>query len=504
MFGEIWFHSRVFGRFFLIHVLVSIASLFPGLVSAALVLEVGFDSASLDVQASSVSGVNVALAGRRSWTSPTRAPFWGTMYFRVRGTQNVRPVFRTYPRTFLGTLSASHRFLYSYDQVRWIPFDRNGGDRENFYFYNNQAFTQDVVYVSSSLPYPVSRTTSKVTEWLTSPHVRAAPSANTLGILGSSAAGVNELGQAVPAQPVYALQIHDDSQGPATNEILLVAGSHSGEVYGNWVLEGLMEWLLSTTDPRAIELRRSHRFLLYPSVNPGGRFGGFYRSAAEFPSRDYNRFWHQTTGMTELELVMDSMLADLEHAMVAMLDFHSHMTAGPDMAMLRSPNTGLFTSALDRWDPNLGGGTYTFASAPVGALNKLSLDPNGWNVDFSAVLEPCPGNSVGTYLEFGRNIGLALSLRLGGEAAFQRFAMVPESNGVGAPFQSTSRLQWLGMLHRSYQIQAAPAMTGPWSLVADLPGQRVWQSWSLSNLPAGQAGDAQQFFRLIESPQSFP
>lgn len=51
-----------------------------------------------------------------------------------------------------------------------------------------------------------------------------------------------------------------------------------------------MEWWLGDED-QAVELRRNCRLLVYPMINPDGRYGGYVRGGPACPNGDFNRMW---------------------------------------------------------------------------------------------------------------------------------------------------------------------------------------------------------------------
>ena len=57
----------------------------------------------------------------------------------------------------------------------------------------------------------------------------------------------------------------------------------SSKTLGNWVLEGLVRWLVGD-DPRAAALRREVEFYVYPMVNADGRFAGYNRGGVAWPA----------------------------------------------------------------------------------------------------------------------------------------------------------------------------------------------------------------------------
>ena len=76
---------------------------------------------------------------------------------------------------------------------------------------------------------------------------------------------------------------HNHKQG-----IVITSRVHPGEAQSSWVVQGLIEFLLSN-DPVAIKLRHEYIFKIVPMLNPDGVVYGNYRwSLLGF---DLNRRW---------------------------------------------------------------------------------------------------------------------------------------------------------------------------------------------------------------------
>jgi murein tripeptide amidase MpaA len=58
--------------------------------------------------------------------------------------------------------------------------------------------------------------------------------------------------------------------------IFISARVHPGEPQSSWVLQGLVEFLVSS-DPLAVKLRKNYIFKIIPMLNPDGVIYGNYR-----------------------------------------------------------------------------------------------------------------------------------------------------------------------------------------------------------------------------------
>lgn len=285
----------------------------PSVAIADIVLSQDFDSGSLDVTNSTVNGNQIDLVGRKTWTLQTGGSWnfsecYRWFYFNAAGVASQEPIFSIDNTVFLGDLS-DHVFVYSYDQTNWQYFDNANLIGNTYSFSNNTPFSQDNVYVAYNFPYPVSRLDSYVDSIKGSPYVTPTNSSSVDLVLGQGGGGIDDLGRTVDPQNIYAFKITDQTVTSDKQKVTLVGGNHAGEPLGNIGLEGMLDFLLSDA-PAAQELRAVAEFYVYPMVNPDGRNAGYYRSSPENPSKDTNRFWHNTSGMTELTMVTSAMQAD--------------------------------------------------------------------------------------------------------------------------------------------------------------------------------------------------
>ena len=81
----------------------------------------------------------------------------------------------------------------------------------------------------------------------------------------------------------YCIEIINTNKG-----VVITSRVHPGEAQSSWVIQGLIEFLLSS-DPIAVELRKNYIFKIIPMLNPDGVIYGNYRwSLLGF---DLNRRW---------------------------------------------------------------------------------------------------------------------------------------------------------------------------------------------------------------------
>lgn len=200
------------------------------------------------------------------------------------------------------TWLSSQRGHYSYDGETWIPFDTTAVGSDRLRFRNNTAFTEDEVWVARSWPRSVTQVGNQVAS-LASAYpaiIKSTASAitpsTTTGfpaqsfIVGEIDGINNELGEPIPSTPVYGFEIDDEAFGDNKIPAVIIAGVHAGEDVGEIVFWELIGWLLSS-DSEAEALRAAFRIVVYPLLNPRGRWGGHWRG--DFNStEDTNRDWY--------------------------------------------------------------------------------------------------------------------------------------------------------------------------------------------------------------------
>lgn len=396
----------------------SVPFVFGGAAGAAIVLSQNFDSGSLDVAGSSVVTTTVTLDPRK--TSPgTYGPnWWWSLYFRADGVQGLTPQFRIpYP---IAGLRAAHRLVYSYDNVTWQYFNNGSvtgsGTSAVYNFSNSAAFTQNQVYVAIMPPYPISKTEALVASVKGSPYVRPTISGDanlvighTLGTAGGGGY-VDDLGRSVPALPVYGFKVTDSTITIPKTKIVVEAGNHSAESLSQYVLEGLVNWLIGPS-PEAAALRRRAEFYFYPSSDPEGRYAGYYVSSPCNPDGNHNRMWFDTSLNPELTIVEDAMRADTGGSVTYFLDMHvdwndsfmygtTASLASPFYQALRVRDAAYCTTSRVM-DPNDEGYAQSWAQLPTaqgGLAAVYACTPEFGQVH---------NNTPAFLLQRGQNFGLA-------------------------------------------------------------------------------------------------
>ncbi len=408
-----------------------VCSLAGNVASAQIVLDQNFDSGALDVPASSVNGNNILLVPRYTWTDTCCSDAYRWVHFRASGVNGVQPTFHIDADSFLGSLT-DHRYVYSYDQENWSFFDNGTQTGGNYQFANNTPFAQDDVYIAYGLPYPASRTAQWVSSVGNSPYITPTLSGDSSFVLGQSAGGIDDSGRVVPSHDLYGFRVTDPTATGQRLKIVVAGGAHSAETTGQHALQGMVDFLLGNS-LEASQLRSRAEIFVYPQVNPDGRFGGYYRSNPENPDKDFNRFYNDPTGFTDLTIITNSMRTDTAADVDYLLDFHSWWGPWSDdnFIFTVAPLTGSpFLQSLATYEPTI---DTIESSGQPGMLRIWGMSSAGLSADFAYTPE------------FGFHPGVdGDRLALYGES-FARACWIqsaPRSRAISTPTGPATRRTW--------------------------------------------------------------
>ncbi|MDD4889520.1 MAG: M14-type cytosolic carboxypeptidase, partial [Phycisphaerae bacterium] len=297
---------------------------------AGITLSQDFDSGSLNVAGSTVAGTTVNLQPKRISSMEWTGNHWWVS-FQATGVSGLTPQFNLdISDSFQSTASYTYnglRFVYSYDQVNWSFFNNGSTAGSTYSFSNNAAFTQNSVWIAYGLPYTTAMAGAHTASIASSPYVLPTASGSAALVvgqtLGTGGGGYTDnIGRIVPAQNLYGYHITDPAVTGVKEKIVLIAGNHSGETTGNYVLQGAVDFLLGA-DPDAVALRKRADIYVYPMTDPEGRWAGYYRSDPQNPAKNHNRYWDNTTGFSDLTALETAMKADTGGNIDYFIDFHS-------------------------------------------------------------------------------------------------------------------------------------------------------------------------------------
>lgn len=214
--------------------------------------------------------------------------------------------------------SAGRKMMYSYNNEDWFFINACGVDINGVFLLctHNAPFTENSVYIAWGVPYTVERMTDYINSISASPFVSMPPSSAGKGfVISSSQPQIAENGLSIPAQPYYSLRITDSTQSPddglGKRTVILFGGVHAGEDIGSWALQGAMDFLLGS-DPKAVAARKNFDILVYPMINPAGRYGGHWRGAFESvnPNFDPNRHFHENGKLQMIDVFKNATKLD--------------------------------------------------------------------------------------------------------------------------------------------------------------------------------------------------
>ncbi len=400
--------SRVYSplRFLLIPAILAAATV-PA--AAEVTVHQDFDQGALLIDETTIAGDWIHFDGPDNFNTNR----WKWFHFRVEGVEGREMRFRIgdHFASGGGARLEGKAMVYREAGGDWAFFDHNvrDGGEGTFTFYNDDPFAADTVWVAYSFPYPFQRVIDHVEAIKDSPWVHPTESSGENLVIGGSPGGVDDRGRTVPSLPLFGYMITDAESDLAKERMVFCSGVHSNEVLAGYVLEGLVDWLLSD-DPRAAALRREVEFYVYPMVVPDGRYAGYNRGGVQHPDRDTNRYWREDLydDMDDLRQVAEAMKTDTgSEGVTWFIDFHSWTDTQNHFVFMNSPaDQTVFWEELTRMEPSMGANVQNPGSTnPTTrwfALHRL-------NAEYSLLAETMfrPGEYPERFVEMGRRFGIA-------------------------------------------------------------------------------------------------
>jgi hypothetical protein len=230
------------------------------------------------------------------------------------------------------------------DTDTWYLFDNVTIGATDLEFYHNTAFPSGVIYIAAMPMYPFSRTQRKLSEWTA--NALADDTTSTTGfVLGNSTARDNgDARGIIPALPFYGFKAANATAN-TKNKAILSSGNHPSENIGRYMLEGAVDWLLTSGVKQKL-LLDWFEFFIYPCLNPQGVYGGYFRSSPETPASDNNRLWDGTGVNEAVDAYKTAWTADVSDAVEVALDFHSWMAADGNKGITGDSTTALWVAYI--------------------------------------------------------------------------------------------------------------------------------------------------------------
>jgi len=344
---------------------------------------------------------------------------------------------------FLGLILIS-TLLLSCDRNEIFYEDEDLYVDDSYFEYSfEKVYDYYIINAWRDLDEPVPAYTTEMLEKHTKlvgelPWVMSTPSSNLQMVIGQTP-GWGENPEwpedpEIPPQNIYGYQITDPRIQEPKLKIILVAGNHSTEYTGNYVLEGMVNFLAGC-DPRAIFLRKKTIFFVYPDINPEGKYMAVNRinlNAAPDPNagtdgrkrgnpelyaageKDHNRIWKEKFfgKFSTLDLLRLTWEIDTENKADYLWDMH-----GPQMpANWRSPRynarVNKYAEALMKLEPEVlrcgppGDFKVNVASGPPGKLTLYAESKEALHVKYPYTYEP-GGWTRKRLMESGKRLAIA-------------------------------------------------------------------------------------------------
>lgn len=168
--------------------------------------------------------------------------------------------------------TAATQPVYSYDQKTWqrISDVQYDATQHSFTFRNN--FIEDSVWVAYAHPFPYARAAALIDS-----------------LAGKQFVTIETLGTTHQERTINLLTVTDNGV-PDTEKktVFITTLQHAGEACGGYVVEGLINFLLSD-DANAVEVRKKTIYKIIPIMNPDGVNNGITRFNGNF--EDLNQEW---------------------------------------------------------------------------------------------------------------------------------------------------------------------------------------------------------------------
>ena len=202
--------------------------------------------------------------------------YW--FYFKAEQVKNKRVTFEL--KNLIGVYRETPHIVYtdytqpvySYDQENWKRITDVKYDSASYTFQFTELFKEEPVWIAYAHPYPVSRIDNLLE-----------------GVKSSEYANINELAKTKEGRDISLVHITDRKvPDDEKKTILILALQHAGEDAGGFMVEGLIQFLLSE-DEDAASARQRFNYFIVPMMNPDGIFNGTSRYNMEM--EDLNNIW---------------------------------------------------------------------------------------------------------------------------------------------------------------------------------------------------------------------
>jgi len=162
--------------------------------------------------------------------------------------------------------------VFSYDNKHWLRITNTSYNEKDHSFTFIQKFSENHVWIAYAHPYSYSRGCDFISSLLSKPFVE-----------------IERIGHSGERRDINLLTITDKSLPNSGKAVVFITAlQHSGEYPSGFIVEGLVNFLISE-DLAAAEARKNTVFKIIPMLNPDGIIHGITRYNASF--QDLNAEW---------------------------------------------------------------------------------------------------------------------------------------------------------------------------------------------------------------------
>lgn len=283
---------------------------------------------------------------------PGTSTSWRQFFGQIKNVTGKTPSFKVLTTNGI-EISSARRPWYSYDLETWTQWS-SAVISGSYLEFGGVTFTGDV-YIALQPGWTVGKTAAYLgsIEAAKPSLVHELPSSGSDYIFTTLPAQTDELSRTVPAQPFYAFGIWDDTvnrDGGDKRAVVITCGIHPGEHVGHWLFKGFVDFLLSD-DAKAVDLRKYYQFIVYPDINPLGKYGGHWRGQWDpddldkNANRDYSDYYGETPfSLNSSAALRDALAIDaVGRDIVCHLDFHGQQ----DVPTGKAPAYAFYQDTID-------------------------------------------------------------------------------------------------------------------------------------------------------------
>jgi hypothetical protein len=150
------------------------------------------------------------------------------------------------------------------------------------------------------------------------------------------------LGNSVQGRPLDLIRITNPNISNASKQVIfIIAGQHASETYGLYSAEGIISFLINSTNSTAELIRNNSIFYVVPMINPDATYNG--RSRGTITDYDMNREW-DSTNVLEVNLTRNYINAlNLSLGVDMFIDLHGDNGGGVNDYITNFSSSSLYS-----------------------------------------------------------------------------------------------------------------------------------------------------------------